>query len=157
MLENTCTNKKLTVYWYWPSKPNLGWSNDCPIIYGICWQQSMQQIKQLLFQKNFGRRSDKTLNIFKYLAVQSAHTSPIKNALNQIYKTWNRIFIGYINTTKHLRVWALKSSKVFITSKLIINMEKQSVDVMLWLSDLASCRACQYQNFQDCGHVTHYG
>lgn len=54
-----------------------------------------------------------------------------KYSKSDIYKTWNRIIIGYTDTTKHLGVWALKSYQVLIASKSIINKDKCSVKLLI--------------------------
>ena len=39
----------------------------------------------------------------------STHIPSEKRSKSNVYKTWNGIFIGYTNTTKHLRMWAPKT------------------------------------------------
>lgn len=68
--------------------------------------------------------------MFKYLAVELARISPLKSVLNQIYMTWNKIFIGYTDTTKHLKVWAPKTHQVLIASEPIVNKSKQGTELL---------------------------
>lgn len=42
----------------------------------------------------------------------STHILSEKPSKSDVYKTWNGIFIGYTDTTKHQRVWALKTHQV---------------------------------------------
>lgn len=49
---------------------------------------------------------------------------------SNIYKTWNRILIEYIDTINHLRVWAPKTHQVLIASKLIVNKSKRGAKLL---------------------------
>lgn len=46
-------------------------------------------------------------------------------------KTLKSIFIGYIKISKYLRVWVSRTHQVFIISKLIINKNKSSKDLLI--------------------------
>ena len=59
------------------------------------------------------------------------HIPSKKHSKSDVYKTWNGIFIGYTDTTKHLRVWALETHQVLIASKPVINESKQDVDLFI--------------------------
>ena len=61
----------------------------------------------------------------------SEHIPSKKYFKSDIQKTWNSIFIGYIDTTKHLRVWTLKTHQVFITNELIVNKLKSEAKLLL--------------------------
>ena len=50
---------------------------------------------------------------------------------SDIYKTCNIIFIRYIDITKHLKVWAIKTYQVLIASNPIINKSKQGADLLV--------------------------
>lgn len=54
-----------------------------------------------------------------------------KRSNSDIHKTWNRIFIEYTNTTKHLRVWAPKIYQVLIIRELVVSNLKLDVDFLI--------------------------
>ena len=48
-----------------------------------------------------------------------------------IRKTWRGIFIDYIETSKHLRVWVPHTHQVLIASQLIINEGKKDANLLI--------------------------
>ena len=50
---------------------------------------------------------------------------------SDVQKTWKSIFIGYIGTSKHLRVWAPRTHQVLIASKLVVNKSKRGADLLM--------------------------
>ena len=60
----------------------------------------------------------------------STHISSEKRSKSDIYKTWNGIFIGYTNTTKHLRTWALKTHQVLIANEPVVNKSKRGAELL---------------------------
>ena len=61
----------------------------------------------------------------------STHILFEKRFKSDVYKTWNGIFIGYTDTTKHLRVWAPKTHQVFIASKPVVNVSKRGSELLV--------------------------
>lgn len=47
-----------------------------------------------------------------------------KHTKSDIQKTWKGILIGYTTTSKYLRIWALQTYLVLITSKQVVNKGK---------------------------------
>ena len=47
----------------------------------------------------------------------STHIPSEKCYKSDVHKTWNGIFIGYTDNTKHLRAWAPKTHQMLITSE----------------------------------------
>ena len=54
-----------------------------------------------------------------------------KRSKSDVYKTWNGIFIGYTNTTKHLRTWAPKTHQVLIANEPFINESKRGAELLI--------------------------
>ena len=54
-----------------------------------------------------------------------------KRSKSNVYKTWNGIFIGYTNTTKHLRTWAPKTHHMLIANKPVVNELKQRAELLV--------------------------
>ena len=54
----------------------------------------------------------------------STHISSEKCFKSDVHKTCHEIFIGYTDTTKHLRAWAPKTHQVLIASELVVNKSK---------------------------------
>ena len=54
-----------------------------------------------------------------------------KHSKSDIWKTWRGIFIGYSETTKHLRVWAPRIYQVLIASKPIVNKDKRIANLLM--------------------------
>ena len=52
-----------------------------------------------------------------------------KCSKSDVFKKWNRIFIGYTDTTKHFRVWAPKTHQVLNTSKPVVIKLKRGTDL----------------------------
>lgn len=60
----------------------------------------------------------------------STHIPSQKRSKSDVHKTWNGIFIGYTDTTKHLRAWAPKTHQVLIASEPIVNESKRGADLL---------------------------
>ena len=50
---------------------------------------------------------------------------------SDVYKTWNEIFIGYTDTTKHLQTWAPKTHQVLIASEPVVNESKRVAKLLV--------------------------
>ena len=48
-----------------------------------------------------------------------------------ILKTWKNILSGYIENSKHLKVWVPRMHQVLITSEPVINKSKRNADLFL--------------------------
>ena len=48
-----------------------------------------------------------------------------------VWETWKGIFIGYIGTTKHLKVWVSRTYLVFIANEPIVNESERGVDLLI--------------------------
>ena len=70
----------------------------------------------------------------------STHILSKKRSKSDVYKTWNRIFIGYTNITKYLRVWVPKSYQVLIAKEPIVNKLKWKSKLLVNNPMLASAR-----------------
>ena len=60
----------------------------------------------------------------------SMHIPSKKCSKSDVHKTWNEIFLGYIDTTKYLRVWAQKTHQVLIVYEPVVNESKQGTDLL---------------------------
>ena len=60
----------------------------------------------------------------------NTHIPSEKCSKSNVYKTWNKIFISYIDITKYLKVWALRTHQVFIANKPVVNKSKWSADLL---------------------------
>lgn len=54
-----------------------------------------------------------------------------KHTKSDVRKTWKGIFICYIGTSKHLRVWAPRTHQVLIASKPVVNKGKRGADLLV--------------------------
>ena len=54
-----------------------------------------------------------------------------KRTKSDIWKTWKRILIGYIEISKYLRIWAPCTHQVLIASKLIVNKGTRDADLLI--------------------------
>ena len=54
-----------------------------------------------------------------------------KRSKFDVYKTWNRIFIRYIDTTKHLRTWTPKTHQVLIASEPVVIKSKRGAELLV--------------------------
>ena len=61
----------------------------------------------------------------------STHIPSEKRSKSDVYKTWNGIFIGYTDTTKHLRSWAPKTHQVLIASEPVVNKSKRGAELLI--------------------------
>ena len=61
----------------------------------------------------------------------STQISSEKHSKSDVYKIWNGIFIRYIDTTKHLRVWVLKTHQVLIASEPVVNKSKRGSELLV--------------------------
>ena len=59
------------------------------------------------------------------------HIPSKKRSKSDIYKTWNRIFIRYTDTTKNLWVWAPKTHHVLIASEPVVNESKRGSELLI--------------------------
>ena len=61
----------------------------------------------------------------------STYISSKKYSKSDVYKTWNGIFIGYTDITKHLRTWAPKTHQVLIACKPIVNKSNRGAEFLV--------------------------
>lgn len=54
-----------------------------------------------------------------------------KYTKSDIWKTWKEIFISYIKTSKHLRVWAPYTHQILIANKPVVNKSKRDVNLLV--------------------------
>ena len=60
----------------------------------------------------------------------STHIPSKKRSKSDVYKSWNGIFIGYTDTTKHLRTWAPKTHQVLIASEPVVTELKRGAKLL---------------------------
>ena len=89
-------------------------TTDKAIILEEAWTGTRQNLEHI---RNFGSKI-------------SMHIPSKKCSKSDVHKTWNGIFIGYTDTTKHLRVWAPKTHQVLITSESVIKESKKGADLL---------------------------
>lgn len=75
---------------------------------------------------------------------ESMHILKKKWSKSDSCKTWNRIFIGYTETTKHIKVWAPWTYQVFVASKLVLNKSRKGLQLLIKYSILPS-EKCFYK------------
>lgn len=74
------------------------------------------------------RQNLKHIQIFE--SKVSTFISNKKQVTLDIQKTYKSIFIGYTVTSKYLRVWALCTHLIFITSKPVVNKGKKGANLL---------------------------
>ena len=131
MLENICIDQRFTLYRQQASKSILGWGD------GYCQLQNQLLIKHT---------ADKTIIIpeeawievrqnFEHIQIFDCRVSIYilseKRSKSDVYRIWNGIFIGYIDTTKHFKIWAPKTHQVLIANKPVVNESKQGVELLV--------------------------
>lgn len=72
------------------------------------------------------RQNPKHVRIFG--SKVSTHILSEKRSKSDVHKTCNGIFIGYTDTTKHLRAWAPKTHQVLIASEPVVSKAKRGAD-----------------------------
>ena len=110
------------------------------------WAEAINTANYLRNQLLTRRTADKTIIIseeawtevkqnLEYIQIFDSRVSTYipseKRSKSDVYKTWNGIFIGYTDTTKHLRSWAPKTHQVLIASKPVNSKSKQEVELLV--------------------------
>ena len=54
-----------------------------------------------------------------------------KRTKSDVRKTWKGIFIGYTETSKHLRVWAPRTHQVLIASEPVVNESRRGANLLI--------------------------
>lgn len=122
-------------------KDVLFFNSSFPVIFQAKTINTSNYLRNRLFTKCFkctiileeaqtrNRQNLQYLQIFGYRA--NPFISSEKHIKSNIYKTQRGIFICYIDTNKHARVWASRTNQVLIANEPILNERQHRVQFLI--------------------------
>lgn len=87
--------------------------------------------KKIILKERWTNKKQDVSHLKIFGSTLLTHISKEKRQKSDIKKTWKGIFVGYTNTTKHYRVYVLRSQQIFIASESYMNKSRKRSNLLL--------------------------